>query len=496
MRVAFLRTAITLLSREEEHVDRRDGLCELFKQPAIVDLFPAHKELLLDSYMEAVNRQGIDSDSIHSLLDVGIVIAPYFPIDHLSREQLQYLLRQVSKPFSLQGGREHIESQTHEIIQRMTKRGSLYARVEYWRNYELKNREIAEKLGVSIPTVETAVVHLIYEGKLTKRHVEAQDIDPQVKQLWIKGLTVKQIVEETGFGQRVVEGSVRRIHDAGEIEQRGGRSLTPEKVELYARIADLLKQGFTRKKLVNTFVDVNPRDIINAMSYARRHERLARVEQGSDTSTHDSVQSAAGELSETEAHEETSNRFSSERGRHDRSDETGESQMLPPIRTYTRDEYRDEYIERVEDLRFYSRLVPHVGDIMKHLSFFGTVPQRQGEPARFFDEIISSLPGDDYVHARAIRNDRKLLTSPDQIDGYIMAVGFYKKEVRIRINVDVAQRVLVNEILANIFLALKPDPQTLEVPSPRVILRKIIRTYRDRIGKNAAGKPIIEFLKS
>lgn len=75
-------------------------------------------------------------------------------------------------------------------------------------------------------------------------------------------------------------------------------------------------------------------------------------------------------------------------------------ESLPTIRAYTPNEYKDEYTEGLDNARTYARLAPEKTDRPKKLIFFGTVARREGDVPRFFDEQVSSLPGEIFVHTR------------------------------------------------------------------------------------------------
>ncbi|GEM_PF-6165109 len=168
---------------------------------------------------------------------------------------------------------------------------------------------------------------------------------------------------------------------------------------------------------------------------------------------------------------------------------------LPAGRIYTPDEYADEYTEQVENARIYARLRPEKTDIPKRLIFFGSMARRAGERSRFFDELVSSLPGEDFVHTRGIRSDRNVLSSPDQIDSYIVAVGLNRDEIRIRVHCGADQRHIVKEMHEKIFIRLKPDLEGHQAVTPRGVLSEIIEEYTGRIETLDQIKPAIEFLK-
>lgn len=178
---AFLTSLVRALAVEGDanETDRRDAAVELLKCAALVDILSRHSEALFDAYCEAINNQTKENDpyagSINSLLDAGIVIAPYFPINDLARTQLTNLWSQRAKDFLRGEGREHIEEQAVRIGERMSELGSRDARVYDLRRRGLKNKEIAGLLAVKEHLVEQSVGRLIESGELVSRRLPKGD---------------------------------------------------------------------------------------------------------------------------------------------------------------------------------------------------------------------------------------------------------------------------------------------------------------------------------
>lgn len=221
---AFLTSLIRLLGIEGKanETDRRDAAVELLKCAPVMDIFSRHSGALFDAYLEAVSNQTKENDpfvgSINSLLEVGIALAPYFPVNDLSRTQLTHLWNQRAKDFTHTDGREHIEEQAKHIAERMTKLGSRDARVYDLRARGYKNREIAETLHINEGSVEQSVGRLIDLGILSMRRGTKPLIDPEVEKLRNLGYTVVQIANALNESQHTISSSIQRLLAKSEID--------------------------------------------------------------------------------------------------------------------------------------------------------------------------------------------------------------------------------------------------------------------------------------
>lgn len=254
--VALVGAIIGILSQETDRidVDMRDAAIALLQQPAIADLLPVQHEALFRAYCEALNRQTSENDpfsgSIAHLLEAGMFLTPYFPQDDLTREQLKHLLHNVAGQFS-GAEREHIAGYIPEMLERMTFSGARDARVLYWREQKLKNKEIAQKLGVKDHSIEQSVGRLMSDGKLRgRREGVSAELLSSVKEFRNQGYTNVNIANKLNVGEATLKEAVSQLVTGGEIDARMSKVLPLVDIDLDTRVEQLMKSGMKPRHII------------------------------------------------------------------------------------------------------------------------------------------------------------------------------------------------------------------------------------------------------